>query len=97
MDVIPWAAPPLVFAGAVSIQSKHFHRVAAENFFFIRLAKILHLLDHVYGSRPSGNRVAVVEVTAYDDVVIGPAVNRIGEVRFPGDRRDIELIEIFAR
>src|SRR5688572_31912245 len=39
----------------------------------------------------------MIKIAADDDVVIGPAFNRFGQVGFPRDRGDEKLLEVLAR
>jgi len=47
--------------------------------------------------RPGGDRVGMIEITADDDAMILPLPRRVRQIGLVGDRRDIELVEVFAR
>jgi hypothetical protein len=68
---------------AVPFQPKHSHRIATEDFFLVGLRQVFHLFDYIDGSWPRSDGVAMIEIAADDDVVVGPAVDRVGKIRFP--------------
>src|ERR687897_565175 len=76
--------------------AEQLHGVAAENLIFVSIAQTAHRSYRRDGAWPGRDCVAVVEIAADDDVVIGPDFDDFRQVIFPGYGRDIKLLEVRA-
>ena len=74
------------------LHAEELHGVAAENLIFVSIAQTAHRFDRRDRVRPGRDRVAVVEIAADDNIVIGPDLNDFRQVIFPGNVRYLELL-----
>ena len=73
---------PLV--GAAPVHTEEPHCISSQHFLLVFGGEILHRLNDFDRFRPRSHGIAVVEIAANDDVVVGPASDSFRQIFFPG-------------